>query len=80
MARDQLAESINAAMELRKGGKTVRADGEHAAEKDDAKPTGDTGLFVKKAVEAVAVTDIACALQLTINGGPAKSVCARCCC
>jgi hypothetical protein len=56
VARDQLAESINAAMELRKGGKTVRADGEHAAEKDDAKPTGDTGLFVKKAVEAVAVT------------------------
>ena len=54
MARDQLAESINAAMELRKGGKTVRADGEHAAEKDDAKPTGDTGFFV--AVEAVAVT------------------------
>jgi hypothetical protein len=56
VARDQLAESINAAMELRKGGKTVRADGEHAAEKDDAKPTGDTGFFVKKAVEAVAVT------------------------
>jgi hypothetical protein len=52
VVRDQLAESISAAMALQKGGKTVRSEGEHVAEKDDAKPTDDTGAFVKKAVEA----------------------------
>jgi hypothetical protein len=50
VARDQLAESISAAMALQRGGKTVRAKGEYAAEKDDAKPTDDAG--VKTAVEA----------------------------
>jgi hypothetical protein len=50
VVRDQLAESINAAMELQKGGKTVRSEGEYAAEKDDAKPSDDAG--VKTAAEA----------------------------
>ena len=49
VVRDQLAESIDAAKELQKGGKTVRADGEHVA--DDAKPTSDTGASVKKAMD-----------------------------
>jgi hypothetical protein len=56
VVRDQLAESISAVMELHKGGKTVRAEGGQAAEKDDSEPTGDTRVFVKKVVEAVAVT------------------------
>jgi hypothetical protein len=48
--RDQFAESIDAAKELLKGGKTVRAEDKHAAEKNDAEPTNDTGA-VEKAVD-----------------------------
>jgi hypothetical protein len=47
VVRDQLAENINAAMELQKGGKTVHAAAEHAAEKSTAGPsfTGDMEVF-----------------------------------
>jgi hypothetical protein len=54
MAGDQLSEIINAAMELRKGGKTVHAATERAVEVKNAGPnfTGDMEAFVKEAVEA----------------------------
>jgi hypothetical protein len=54
MARDQLSENINAAMELRKGGKTVHAATERAAEVKNAGPnfTGDMGALVTEAAEA----------------------------
>jgi hypothetical protein len=47
VVRDQLAENINAAMELQKGGKTVHAVAEHAAEKSTTGPrfTGDMEVF-----------------------------------
>ena len=50
VVRDQLAESIDAAKELQKGGKTVRSESEHAVEKDDAKAASETGATEKKAV------------------------------
>ena len=54
MARDQLSENINAATELRKGGKTVHAATERAAEVKNGGPnfTGDMGAFVTEAAEA----------------------------
>jgi len=54
MARNQLSENINAAKELRKGGKTVHAANERAAEAKNGRPNfpGDMEAFVKEAVEA----------------------------
>jgi hypothetical protein len=54
VARDQLSENINAAMELRNAGKTVCAAAEHAAAAKNTGPNfnGDMGGFVKEPVEA----------------------------
>jgi hypothetical protein len=53
VGRDQLSESINAVMELRKGGKTVHAADGSNTEPMSARPNfaGDMGAFVKEAVE-----------------------------
>jgi hypothetical protein len=55
VARDQLSESINAVMELQKGGKTVHAADGRAAESMSAGPNlaGDMGAFAKEVAEAV---------------------------
>lgn len=54
VARDQLSESINAVIELRKGGKIVHAADERAAEPMSAGPSfaGGKGPLVKEAVES----------------------------